>query len=118
MPATAKSLVLYRSSYAPPSPGRSPARELGRAFQRAWHDRSERATRELRDAIAVLVGRLKDDALPLEEAVVAFKTAIRRHGGVHSYPTLVAEEHSAADDECAETYARAFSTFVEVYFGR
>ena len=116
MPTLANSLVLYRRTYAPPPPGYTPARELGRAFQRAWHDRSERASRELREAIAALVSRMKADKLPLEEAVVAFKTAIRRHGGLHSYPTLVAEEHSGEEDECAATYAHAFTTFVEIYF--
>ena len=55
MPTLANSLVLYRRTYAPPPPGYTPARELGRAFQRAWHDRSERASRELREAIAALV---------------------------------------------------------------
>lgn len=116
MPALANSLAPCRGHYTPPLPGHGPARELGHAFQHAWHDRSEVAACDLREAIATLVTRLKEQNLPLEEAVVAFKTAIRLHGGLHAYPSLVAEEHGADGDECAATYARAFSTFVEIYF--
>lgn len=113
MPALTQKPLQYVPSPAPP---RGPAIELGRAFARAWHEQSDLAERALRDATAELVKRLKDDRLPMEEAVVAFKTAIRSHGGVHSFPSLVAEEHSVDGEECAVTYERAFAWFIDAYF--
>jgi hypothetical protein len=104
---------LNAPDFAPP---RGSGPELGRAFILAWHERSSLTERTLRESIVDLVKHLKDDRLPTEEAVVAFKTAIRLYGGVHSLPTLVAEEHGVDGEECALTYERAFAWFIEIYF--
>ena len=82
---------------------------VGRAFERTWREGTGAADRELRDAIVSLVTRRRRDKIPLEGIIVQFKQAIRRFGGVHSYPTLVAEEHSIDGEECAAAYESAFA---------
>jgi hypothetical protein len=102
--------------YAPPTVNRISAdAAVGRAFQRMWHERSEASRRQLRTSIAALVTCLRVARATPEASVLAFKHAIHRCGGVHSFPGL-ALEHNADGDECAGAYAEAFTLFVEVYF--
>lgn len=94
----------------------SAAVRMGRAFDRAWRRPSGEAEGELRYAVALLARRLRVESLPPEKVVVAFKTAIRRFGGVHAMPTLVDEETFTDGLECARTYQRAFAAFVDAYY--
>jgi hypothetical protein len=102
--------------YVPPTLNRVSAdAAVGRAFQRLWHEGSEASRRQLRANIAALVCCLRHARTTPEAAVLAFKNAIHRCGGVHSFPGL-AVEHNADGDECAGAYAETFTLFVEEYF--
>jgi hypothetical protein len=102
--------------YVPPTIDRISAdAEVGRAFQRMWHERSEASRDQLRTSITALVRCLRDARATPDAAVLAFKNAIHRCGGVHSFPGL-ALEHNNDGDECSGAYAEAFTLFVDVYF--
>jgi hypothetical protein len=102
--------------YVPPQVNRISAdAAVGRAFQRMWHERSEASRRQLCASITALVRCLRDARTAPEAAVLAFKNAIHRCGGVHSFPGL-ALEHNADGDECSGAYAEAFTIFVDAYF--
>jgi hypothetical protein len=102
--------------YVPPTVNRiSVDAAVGRAFERMWHEGSEASRRQLRTSITALVRCLRATRTAPEAAVLAFKNAIHRSGGVHSFPGL-ALEHNVDGDECAGAYSEAFSVFVDVYF--
>ena len=110
-------LTVSLTPYGPPvSVTVHPAVVLGRAFERAWRDPSDRQRAALRDAIVRLARQLRADALSPEASVIAFKRAIFHFGGVHELPSLALERHRDGD-ECAAAYAEAFTMFVDGYFG-
>lgn len=101
-------------SYRPPVAA-APDVALGRAFARAWHERSDASSLRLREAIGRLVDRLHAEGRSPEESVIALKLAVRRFGGMHADPSL-AEEHHVDGEECAAIYAEAFTAFVNAYY--
>jgi len=100
--------------YAPPS-SIAPDVAVGRAFARAWHERSDASSRQLETAIARLVDHLRRERISPEESVIMFKRAVHRFAGLHASPGL-ALDHHADGDEAALVYAEAFTAFVVAFF--
>jgi hypothetical protein len=71
----------------------------------------------MRCATSLLARRLRDERLPPEAAVLAFKNAIFCFGGVLGFPSLAAE-HGADGDDAAVAYGIAFNMFIDAYFAR
>lgn len=93
------------------------APEFGRAFTEACLRNSPQSIRDLRDATAALVERLKADGLPPERVVVAIKTALVRYGGYPHPPSYDDGHETPEDEQRAKTYRCVFNWCLDAYYG-
>lgn len=92
------------------------ASDLGLAFADACRSDTPASTRNLHDATAKFVNRLKANGIPPERVVVAIKEALTRDGGSNLPPSFDGAEGSV-DKPQSTAYRRVFAWFLNTYYG-
>lgn len=91
------------------------ASELGLAFADACRSDTPASTRNLYDATAKLVNRLKANGTPPERVIIAIKEALTRDGESKLPPSFDDSEGSV-DKAQSTAYRRVFAWFLNTYY--